>query len=100
MLGYKLKKADASGYRSEEQVTDWQHDVAVLDPAGLNFIQHQGPGQAGGASASIYRACGLCNSEAFPPGVRAAITQPTQAKFVSYAYKQWITQWSTSWDPT
>ena len=54
--------------------------LPILDPAGLPFIQSQGPRGAGGASGQIYRFLGIDSDDEFPAPVRAAIQAPLQAK--------------------
>lgn len=54
---------------------------AIVDPAGLHFIQN-GPQGAGGAAGQIYRWLQLGSQ--FPPSVRDQITRAGEAKFNMY----------------
>eukprot|EP00908_Phaeocystis_cordata_P004595 Transcript_14991.p1 GENE.Transcript_14991~~Transcript_14991.p1 ORF type:complete len:230 (-),score=40.77 Transcript_14991:47-736(-) len=58
--------------------------LAILDPAGLTFIQKQGPRGAGGAAGQIYRWLEIAEDDAFPAPVRDAIQAPLQAKLQYY----------------
>jgi hypothetical protein len=59
--------------------------VAFCDPAGLHFIQHDGPSMAGGASGALYSFLGIRDSEAFPAPVRDAVTAVGLAKYHKYS---------------
>ena len=61
------------------------HDTAILDPAGLYFIQESGPADAGGAAGVIYEWLGISELEAFPDPVRVAIKGPMDAKLHVYS---------------
>eukprot|EP00972_Heterocapsa_arctica_P044102 6509706-Heterocapsa_arctica.AAC.1 len=54
-------------------------ETVVLDPAGLRYIEQDGPKNAGGASQEIYRWLGIADDKAFPDYVKKNITKPPQA---------------------
>jgi len=60
--------------------------VAIVDPAGLPFIQSS-PGGAGGAAGVVYEWLGIRRTPSFPDAVRNAIKAPLQAKFQAYGDK-------------
>eukprot|EP00974_Lingulodinium_polyedra_P008671 828440-Lingulodinium_polyedra.AAC.1 len=53
-------------------------DCVIVDPAGLQYIR-DGPAGVGGAAGAIYRWLGIRRNDAFPPEVRATITEPLLA---------------------
>jgi len=57
--------------------------VAIVDPAGLQFIQN-GPRGADGAAGAIYKWLGIYQWSSFPDEVRNAIQQPLKAKLYKY----------------
>jgi len=57
---------------------------AIVDPAGLPFLQVHGPSKAKGASGAIYDWLGTKADGAFPDKVRGAIKAAGQAKFYRY----------------
>eukprot|EP00933_Yihiella_yeosuensis_P032082 TRINITY_DN25672_c0_g1_i1.p1 TRINITY_DN25672_c0_g1~~TRINITY_DN25672_c0_g1_i1.p1 ORF type:complete len:366 (+),score=73.87 TRINITY_DN25672_c0_g1_i1:41-1099(+) len=59
-------------------------DTAIVDPAGLPFIQTHGPSKARGASGAIYEWLGIKADKAFPDAVREAIKAPCQARYHLY----------------
>jgi len=59
-------------------------DTAIVDPAGLPFIQRFGPSKARGASGAIYGWLGIKADASFPTAVSEAIKAPGQAKFQQY----------------
>jgi len=60
--------------------------VAVVDPAGLQFIQPPGgPKGAGGAAGACYRWLGIHQDVAFPAEVVAAVRNTGDAKYHVYA---------------
>lgn len=65
----------------EERTTAPEPDAktAIVDPAGLSFLQ-SGPVGAGGASGAIYRWLGIASDAKFPASVAAAIQDELQAK--------------------
>jgi len=83
VLGTQMTRAGTMVQKGAEP----DPDTAVLDPAGLPFIQHQGPLAAGGSSRAIYTWLGITE---FPPEVKAAITKPQQAKYHAYGSKRCI----------
>ncbi len=60
--------------------------IAIVDPAGLPFIQN-GPGGAGGASVAIYQWLGIGGWAQFPEEVRQKIQKPGEAKRYEYSGK-------------
>jgi len=80
VLGTQQSKED--GIREVGPPPD--SETAIVDPAGLVYIQSLGPGGAGGASAVIYKHLGIADHEAFPAEVVSAITQVLDAKHYSY----------------
>jgi len=58
-------------------------NTAVLDPAGLQFIQSS-PHGAKGASESIYKWLGISNAPSFPSDVKDALDSPLKAKYHAY----------------
>eukprot|EP00747_Dinoflagellata_sp_TGD_P140061 gnl/TRDRNA2_/TRDRNA2_175969_c1_seq3.p1 gnl/TRDRNA2_/TRDRNA2_175969_c1~~gnl/TRDRNA2_/TRDRNA2_175969_c1_seq3.p1 ORF type:complete len:413 (+),score=69.03 gnl/TRDRNA2_/TRDRNA2_175969_c1_seq3:57-1241(+) len=64
--------------------------IAIMDPAGLPFIQTDGPSLAGGAAGVIYQWLGIGEEPSFPKPVRSAIQAPLQAKFHKYGEKKCI----------
>jgi hypothetical protein len=58
--------------------------MAVVDPAGLPYIQDKGPGAASGASGTIYSWIGLSNKNAFPEDVRKHVTHECTARLHKY----------------
>mmetsp|Transcript_102277 Transcript_102277/g.218938 ORF Transcript_102277/g.218938 Transcript_102277/m.218938 type:complete len:335 (-) Transcript_102277:40-1044(-) len=64
--------------------------IAIVDPAGLAFIQTEGPSLAGGAAGVIYQWLGIGEEPGFPEPVRSAIQAPLQAKFHNYGEKKCI----------
>eukprot|EP00747_Dinoflagellata_sp_TGD_P140066 gnl/TRDRNA2_/TRDRNA2_175969_c1_seq8.p1 gnl/TRDRNA2_/TRDRNA2_175969_c1~~gnl/TRDRNA2_/TRDRNA2_175969_c1_seq8.p1 ORF type:complete len:195 (+),score=37.95 gnl/TRDRNA2_/TRDRNA2_175969_c1_seq8:441-1025(+) len=64
--------------------------IAIVDPAGLPFIQTDGPSLAGGAAGVIYQWLGIGEELSFPEPVRSAIQAPLQAKFHKYGEKKCI----------
>jgi hypothetical protein len=79
VLGTRLCGKDVSAAAPEPDA-----DTAIVDPAGLQFIQKLGPGQARGASGAIYKWLGIQSDTAFPELVREAIRAPGQAKWHQY----------------
>merc|ERR1719512_532584 len=65
-------------------------DTAIVDPAGLSYITSEGPAEAGGAAAVIYKWLGIKADPAFPEPVRNAIQAPLAAKFHAYGPKKCI----------
>lgn len=70
-----------------EKVASPGSEVAVVDPAGLQYIQHFGPKGAGGASGAIYKWLGIQDSDAFPHDIRDSIHTEGDAKFHQYGQK-------------
>merc|ERR1712232_934837 len=60
--------------------------TAIVDPAGLSFIQN-GPGGAGGASGAIYEWLGIKWDPSFPYEVRTSVTSVGKAKAHTYPGK-------------
>ena len=60
-----------------------QPRVAIVDPAGLNYIKN-GPKGAGGAAGSIYKHLGIARNRAFPKEVRDAIVREGDASHYRY----------------
>eukprot|EP00931_Biecheleriopsis_adriatica_P103592 TRINITY_DN78403_c0_g1_i1.p1 TRINITY_DN78403_c0_g1~~TRINITY_DN78403_c0_g1_i1.p1 ORF type:complete len:292 (-),score=72.19 TRINITY_DN78403_c0_g1_i1:190-1065(-) len=58
--------------------------TAVVDPAGLRFIQSLGPAGACCASAAVYDWVGIRNDAAFPESVRESVQDETDAAFHKY----------------
>jgi len=58
--------------------------TAIVDPAGLYFIQKNRPDQAGGASGAIYKKLGISEAGGFGPDVTDGITETSDAKSVFY----------------
>jgi hypothetical protein len=77
----KLKDGQVAQVASEPSST-----CAIIDPAGLDSIQKNGPKGAVGASASrsIYKWLGIGEATEFPEPVRAAIKKSLAAKFHTY----------------
>lgn len=59
--------------------------MAVVDPAGLPFIQEMGPGGAAGASGTIYQWIELSNQPEFPEEVKKCVNRECAAKLHVYA---------------
>mmetsp|Transcript_50925 Transcript_50925/g.164858 ORF Transcript_50925/g.164858 Transcript_50925/m.164858 type:complete len:180 (-) Transcript_50925:179-718(-) len=59
-------------------------NVAIVDPAGLPFIEENNPQQAGGASGAIYGELGLTS---FPALVTANVVNEGDAAFYTYPGK-------------
>ena len=58
--------------------------VAIVDPAGLQFIWESGPYLAGGASGALYEWLGIKAWQSFPVQVKYAIKAETHAKLHVY----------------
>ena len=58
--------------------------IAIIDPAGLPFIQKTGPSKACGASGAIYKWLGIQKWKSYPTQVKYAIKAETQAKLHVY----------------
>ena len=56
----------------------------IVDPAGLQFIQHSSPGKAGGASRAIYQLIKIRDRMSFPAPVRKAVTAVGHATYHRY----------------
>jgi len=84
VVGYSVLGTHmAKGHRISKAAPEPDGDTAFVDPAGLPYIQSS-PGGAGGASGQIYKFLGITHDPRFPDDVRAAITEPLQAKFHAY----------------
>jgi len=59
-------------------------NIAIVDPAGLPYIQDLGPSMAGAASGAIYQFLGIRDRAAFPTEVSEAITADGEAKHHAY----------------
>merc|ERR1719401_1612812 len=59
--------------------------VAIVDPAGLTFIQSDGPRGAGGAAGAIYKWLGLAEQPHFPAEVKGGVQRTMDAKLHEYA---------------
>ena len=77
VFGKELKVFDAETGEEKHSLRD-SEDVcyfhAVVDPAGLPFVQELGPSMAGAASGAIYSWLGIRNDAQFPPAVSEAVT--------------------------
>jgi len=80
VLGAQLRTSGSI----ENKATVPGSEIAVVDPAGLQFIQDLGPGGAGGASGAIYQWLGIGQASHFPDDVRQAIRTTGDAKFHKY----------------
>jgi len=80
VLGVQLQTSGTMTHNGEDPGSE----IAVVDPAGLQFIQDFGPGGAGGASGAIYKWLGIDQANKFPSDVRKAIRATGGAKFHSY----------------
>lgn len=60
-----------------------ESDAVIVDPAGLDFIQHYGPGSAGAAARAIYDFVGLRRD--FPADVKKSVTDVLMAKYHDYS---------------
>lgn len=61
--------------------------TAVIDPAGMRFIQDVGPAMAGGASGAIYSWVGIGTDAGFSEDVRTTIRRTGDAKLHDYGGK-------------
>jgi len=80
VLGTRLGSAGIT----EEAPGPTAERCAFCDPAGLGFIQEDGPGCAGGASGSIYSWLGITERPAFPSDVVNSIVKESDAKAFTY----------------
>ncbi|CAJ1396968.1 unnamed protein product [Effrenium voratum] len=67
-----------------------EESTAIVDPAGLRFVQDLGPAGAGGASGAIYSWLRINLDAKFPAAVRRAIQKEGDAKHYAYGQKQVI----------
>mmetsp|Transcript_120773 Transcript_120773/g.386689 ORF Transcript_120773/g.386689 Transcript_120773/m.386689 type:complete len:423 (-) Transcript_120773:100-1368(-) len=58
--------------------------TAIVDPAGLYFIKHNRPDEAGGASGAIYQELNISRAGGFGPDVTNSIVETSDAKSVFY----------------
>ena len=61
--------------------------IAIVDPAGLRFIQETSPFKAGGASGAIYKWLGIQKWKSFPTQVKYKIKAETLARLHAYTCK-------------
>lgn len=80
VLGVQLRTSGTFEHKADNP----GREIAVVDPAGLQFIQDLGPQGAGGASGAIYRWLGIDQASHFPPDVRQGIRATGDAKFHNY----------------
>lgn len=80
VLGTRLMQAG----HLDTVVAEPEGSIAVVDPAGLPFVQELGPSMAGAASGAIYSWLGIRNDAQFPPAVSAAVTADCLAKHHEY----------------
>lgn len=64
--------------------------IAIVDPAGLPYIQKHGPSRAGGASGALYKWLGIIYDNSFPKAVQKAITKELDAHYHTYGKKKVI----------
>jgi len=57
--------------------------IAIVDPAGVHFMQNGPTGAEGGAGA-IYKWLGIYNDSSFPVAVRDSVKKELQAKYFAY----------------
>jgi len=69
-------------YRVLDQAPNVQ--TAIVDPAGLYFIQKNRPDQAGCASGAMYKKLGISEAGGLGPDVTDGITETSDAKSVFY----------------
>lgn len=62
-------------------------NIAIVDPAGMSYIQETGPSGAGAASGAIYKWLGIRSWDAFPEDVRASVRRDCDAKLHRYGGK-------------
>lgn len=77
-----MQRLTAGGERKNAPEPD--ANTAIVDPAGLAFLQ-TGPAGAGGASGAIYRWLGIDSEPQFPADVSAAIKEDLRAKCHAYS---------------
>mmetsp|Transcript_52800 Transcript_52800/g.92692 ORF Transcript_52800/g.92692 Transcript_52800/m.92692 type:complete len:432 (-) Transcript_52800:7-1302(-) len=83
VLGSKMTAA-----KTFEQVApEPDEDTAVVDPAGLKYIQDIGPSGATGAAGAIYDWLGIKSDASFPERVKKEVTAEGEALYQRYGSK-------------
>jgi hypothetical protein len=81
-LPVTLKPMGVLGYGNEDRtVARVDENHAIVDPAGLTYIQRNNPAGAGKLSGAIYR---FLRIDEFPQDVIQSITEPGQAVYQAY----------------
>jgi len=86
VLGTQITSSNQEAYKAPLP----DATIAIVDPAGLPYIQKHGPSRAGGASGALYKWLGIIYDNSFPKAVQKAITKELDAHYHTYGNKKII----------